>query len=89
MTVPLKPLGDRVIAVREEAQTKTASGILLPDVAQEKSALAKVLAVGPKVTSLKASDTILYKDYAVTEVSVAGSDYLVIREEDILATVGK
>lgn len=89
MAIPIKPLGDRVVAVREEVQTKTASGLYIPTDAQVKATAAKVVAVGPKVTSLKDGDSILYKDYAVTEVKVRGEEYMIIREEDILATVTK
>lgn len=86
MASPIKPLGDRVVAVREEVQTKTASGLYLPDNAQEKPVIAKVVAVGPSA-NLKVGDKILYKDYATTEVKVEGVEYLIIREEDILATL--
>lgn len=86
MKSPINPLGDRLVAVREEVQTKTASGIYLPDNSQEKPVVAKVVAVGPK-TTLKVNDKILYKEYATTEVKVDGTDYLIVREEDVLATV--
>lgn len=86
MTSPIKPLGDRIVAVREEVQKKTASGIYLPDNSQEKPVIAKIVAVGPK-SSLKVDDKILYKDYATTEVKVGGIKYLIVREEDILGTV--
>lgn len=86
MKSPINPLGDRIVAVREEVQTKTASGIYLPDNSQEKSLVAKVVAVGPEAT-LKIDDKILYKEYATTEVKVDGTDYLIVRQEDVLATV--
>lgn len=86
MTSPIKPLGDRIVAVREEVQKKTASGIYLPDNSQEKPVIARIVAVGPK-SSLKVDDKILYKDYATTEVKVGGIKYLIVREEDILGTV--
>ena len=87
MTSPIKPLADRVVAVREEAQTKTASGIFLPDNAKEKPVVAKVVAVGPKVTDLKVGDKIVYKEYSTTELKVDGVEYLIVKEEDVLATV--
>ena len=86
MTSPIKPLADRVVAVREEAQTKTASGIFLPDNAKEKPVVAKVVAVGPKVTDLKVGDKIVYKEYSTTELKVDGVEYLIVKEEDVLAT---
>lgn len=86
MTSPIKPLGDRIVAVREEVQTKTASGIYLPDNSQEKPVVAKVVSVGPKA-SLKVGDRIIYKDYATTEVKFDSIDYLIVREEDVLATL--
>lgn len=87
MSTPINPLADRVVAVREEAQAKTASGLYLPDNAREKSAAAMVKAVGPDVKTVKEGDKILYKEYSVTEVKVNGTEYLVVKEEDILATV--
>ena len=87
MTSPIKPLGDRVVAVREEAQTKTASGLYLPDNAKEKPVLAKIVAVGKDVKSVKNGDRILYKEYSTTEIKLDGTEYLIVKEEDILATV--
>ena len=86
MTSPIKPLGDRIVAVLESAQSKTASGLLLPDNAKEKSVVAKIVAVGPKAT-LKVNDRILYKEYSTTEVKIDGTDYIIVREEDVLATL--
>lgn len=87
MSSPIKPLADRVVAVREEAKTKTASGIYLPDTAKEKPAYAVVEATGPDVKSIKKGDKIIYKEYTVTELKVDGTEYLIVREEDVLATV--
>lgn len=87
MSTPIKPLADRVVAVREEAQTKTASGIYLPDTSKEKPVLATVSAVGPDVKTLKKGDRIVYKEYAVTELKVNGLEYLLVKEEDVLATL--
>lgn len=87
MSTPIKPLADRVVAVREEAQTKTASGLYLPDNAKEKPVLAKVEAIGPDVKGIKKGDKILYKEYSTTEIKIDGTEYLIVKEEDILATV--
>lgn len=87
MSTPIKPLADRVVAVREVAQEKTASGLYLPDNAKEKPVVAKVAAVGPDVKSVKTGDKILYKEYSTTEIKVDGTEYLIVKEEDILATI--
>lgn len=87
MSSPIKPLGDRVVAVREKAPEKTASGLYLPDNAQEKPVMAEVVATGPDVGHVKAGDKILYKEYSTTEIVINGEEYLVVKEEDILGTV--
>lgn len=87
MSAPLQPLGDYVVAVGEEAQTKTASGLYLPDKAQEKPKTAKVVAVGPNAKQIKSGDRIVYKSYSTTEVKIGKDEYILVREEDILATV--
>ncbi len=87
MTVPIKPLADRVVAVREVAATKTASGIYLPDNAKEKPVLAVVKAIGPDVNAIAVGDKIIYKEYSTTELKIDGMEYLIVKEEDVLATV--
>lgn len=87
MTTPIKPLADRVVAVREEAQTKTASGLFLPDNAKEKPVVAVVQATGPDVKGIKKGDRILYKEYSTTEIKINDTEYLIVKEEDILATL--
>ena len=87
MSTPIKPLADRVVAVREEAKTQTASGIYLPDNAKEKPVLAVVKAVGADVKHVKVGDKIIYKEYSTTELKIDSTEYLVVKEEDILATV--
>jgi chaperonin GroES len=87
MSVSVKPLGDYVVAEPEEAPTKTASGLYLPEKAAEKPKVAKVVATGPAVRQVKAGDRILYKSYSQTEVKVDGKEYLLVKEEDILATL--
>lgn len=89
MGVSIKPLADRVVATREEAQTKTASGLFLPDNAKEKSVVAKVVAVGKDVKEIKVGDAIVYREYAPTELKQGGVEYLIIKEEDVLAVVAK
>ena len=84
---PIKPLADRVVATREEAATKTASGLYLPTGAKEKPAYAVVEAVGPDVKSVKKGDKIVYKEYTTTELKVNNTEYLIIKEEDVLATL--
>lgn len=87
MGVNIQPLADNVVAVGEEASAKTASGLYLPENAQEKPKTAKVVAVGKAVKSVKAGDRIIYKSYSTTEVKMGADEYLIIKEEDILATV--
>lgn len=87
MSTPLKPLGDRVIAVAEQAKNKTASGLFLPENAKEKSKVAKVVAIGSTVKSVKTNDKIIYKEYSTTEVKIEGVTYIIVKEEDILATL--
>jgi len=92
----LKPLGDRIVVRQLEAQEKTKSGLVLPDTAKEKPQEAKVIAVGTgrllddgsiKPLEIKNGDRVLYGKYAGTEVSLSGEDYLILREEDVLAIV--
>lgn len=86
MSTPIKPLGDRVVATREKAAERTASGLYIPESAQEKTAVFKVEAVGKDVKSVKVGDKILYNGYT-SEFKYGGNDYLIIKEEDILATL--
>jgi chaperonin GroES len=87
MSVPVQPLADYVVAVAEEAESKTASGLYLPDNAKEKPKTAKVEAVGKEVKQLKTGDRIIYKSYSTTEVKVDGTEYILVKEEDVLVTV--
>ncbi|HBU77525.1 MAG TPA: co-chaperone GroES [Muricauda sp.] len=89
--INIKPLADRVLIEPLQAETKTASGIIIPDNAKEKPQKGTVVAVGPgtkdeKVT-VKVGDTVLYGKYAGTELKFDGTDYLMMRESDILAIV--
>jgi len=84
----ISPLAEWVVAVREEAQTKTASGLYLPDNAKEQPKVAVVQAIGKDVKSVKKGDKILFKEYSTTEVKLDQTEYILVKEEDILATVG-
>ena len=87
MSVPIQPLGDYVVAQAEKAETKTASGLYIPGASQEKPKVAKVVAVAKDVKSVKVGDRIIYKSYSNTDVRVNNEDYLLVKEEDVLATV--
>ncbi|MDR0956064.1 MAG: co-chaperone GroES [Candidatus Nomurabacteria bacterium] len=87
MAVPIKPLGARVVAVREEAAAKTKGGLYLPDGAKEKPNVAKVVAIGDAVKTVKTGDRIVYKEYSTTDLKIDGTEYMIIKEEDVLATV--
>jgi len=92
----LRPLGGRVIVKRVEIETKTASGIVIPDAAAEKPDQGEVLAVGPgktndkgetKALTVKVGDRVLFGKYAGQTVKVSGDELLVMREEDIMGVV--
>lgn len=87
MAVKLSPLADWVVAEQEEAVTKTASGLYLPDKAAEKPKVAKVLKVGAKVKEIKPGDRIVYKSYSTTELKIDNTEYILVKAEDILAIV--
>lgn len=87
MSTPIKPLADRVVATREVASQKTASGLYLPSGAKEKPVMAIVQAVGPDVKTLKKGDKIVYKEYSTLELKVDNVEYLIVKEEDVLATL--
>ncbi len=96
MAIKLKPLQDRVIVKQSEAETKTASGIVLPDSAKEKPTQGKVISVGPgkldkngKLMSigLKTGDTIYYGKYSGTDVEVEGEKFVILRESDVLGVL--
>lgn len=88
MAVNIQPMADYVVAQTEEAPAKTASGLYLPENAQEKPKTAKVIAVGKDVEGIKVGDRILYKNsYEATEVKVDNDEYLIIYKKNIVATV--
>lgn len=91
------PLGDRVFVKVSPSEEKTAGGIVLPDTAQEKPQIGEVAAVGPGKRSddgsrasmdVKVGDKVLYSKYAGTDIKLAGEEYVLLAEKDILATVG-
>jgi chaperonin GroES len=89
----VKPLADRVLVKAEKAETKTASGIIIPEAAQEKTQTANVIAVGPgtadeKIT-VKVGDLIMHDKYAGTALKIDGEDYLILKNQDIIATIEK
>lgn len=87
----IKPLADRVLVQPLEAETTTASGIIIPDTAKEKPQKGTVVAVGPgtkdEKLTVKVGDTVLYGKYSGTELKLEGKEYLMMRESDILAIV--
>jgi chaperonin GroES len=91
MALKIKPLADRVLVEPMAAETKTASGIIIPDNAKEKPQKGKVVAVGSgtkeEKMTVSVGDTVLYGKYAGTELKFEGQDYLIMRESDILAIV--
>lgn len=91
MSANIKPLADRVLVQPDEAETKTASGIIIPDTAKEKPQRGTVVAVGSgkkdEPMTVKVGDKVLYGKYSGTEISVDGSDYLIMKESDIYAIV--
>ena len=92
----IQPLGDRVLVKALESEEKTKGGIVLPDTAKEKPQQGKIVAVGSgktledgtkKALEVKVGDKVLYGKYSGTEVRVEDEEYLILREEDILAIV--
>lgn len=85
----IRPLADRVLVEPKEAETKTASGIYIPDTAKEKPQQGAVIAAGPgkkdEPMEVKVGDNVLYGKYAGTEVTVDGKTYLIVKQSDILA----
>lgn len=91
MALNIKPLADRVVIEPLAAETQTASGLFIPDSAQEKQQKGKVVAVGAGKKdhdmTVKKGDTVLYGKYAGTELTMDGKEYMIMREDDILAIV--
>jgi chaperonin GroES len=93
----LKPLADRVVLKKLDAEDKTSGGIFLPDTAKEKPQQGEILAVGPGRTDdkgtrtameVKVGDKVLFAKYSGTEVKIEGVDYLIMSERDLLAVIG-
>ena len=82
----IKPLNNKVVAAREEPLKKTKSGILLGE-AKETPAYAVVEAVGPDVKNIKKGDKIIFKEFSTTNIKVDDKDYIIVADEDILATM--
>lgn len=92
----LRPLHDRVIVARKDAETMTASGIIIPDSAKEKPQEGKVIAVGNGIKKedgsivpldVKVNDRVLFGKYAGTDITMDGEEYLMMKEDDILAVI--
>ena len=92
MSVNFKPLADRVLVEPTAAETKTASGIIIPDTAKEKPQEGTVVAVGPgkidEPTTVKVGDKALYGKYSGSELKLDGKDYLIVKESDVLGIIG-
>ncbi|MCJ7729583.1 MAG: co-chaperone GroES [Sedimentisphaerales bacterium] len=94
----IRPLADKVLVQRLEAENKTAGGIVLPDTAKEKPQRGKVVSVGDgkvledgtvRKLQVKKGDTVLFTSYAGTEIKMDGKEYLILSESDIMAVVEK
>lgn len=92
MSVNFKPLADRVLVEPVQAETKTASGIIIPDTAKEKPQEGTVVAVGngkpDEPMTVKVGDRVLYGKYSGSELKLDGKDYLIVRESDLLGILG-
>lgn len=91
MSFGIKPLGNRVVNKRVEAEEKTASGIVLPGQAKEKPQMAEIVAVGPgteeEKMEVKVGDTVIFSQYAGTEIKYQGEEYTILTQRDVLAIV--
>ncbi len=91
MSINVKPIADRVLVEPAQAETTTASGIIIPETAKEKPQRGIVVAVGngkkDEPMTVKAGDSVLYGKYSGTEITLEGKDYLIMRESDILAII--
>jgi chaperonin GroES len=95
----IKPLGDRLIVRRLDAEEKTKSGIIIPESAKEKPQQAEVLAVGPGrwnedgdariAMEIKVGDIVMFKKWGADEVKIEGEEFLVLKEEDLIAVLTK
>ena len=89
----IKPLADRVLVKPAKAEAKTASGIIIPEAAQEKTQTATVVEIGPGTekdpVTVKVGETIMYDKYAVTQIKMDGEEYLIVKNSDIIAVIEK
>ena len=94
----IRPLADKVLVERLEAQSKTAGGIVLPDTAKEKPQRGKIISVGEgkvlddgtrREVQVKKGDTVLFTSYAGTEIKIDGKEFLIMDESDIMAVIEK
>jgi chaperonin GroES len=95
----IKPLGDRLVVRRLDAEEKTKSGIIIPESAKEKPQQAEVLAVGPGrwnedgdariAMEIKVGDIVMFKKWGADEVKIEGEEFLVLKEEDLIAVLSK
>jgi len=94
----IRPLADKVLVQRLEAETKTAGGIVLPDAAKEKPQRGKIISVGEgkllddgtrQKVQVKKGETVLFTSYAGTEIKIDGKEYLIMDESDIMAVIEK
>ncbi len=92
----IKPLGDRILVRRLEAEEKTKGGIIIPDTAKEKPREGKIVSVGDgrvdedgkrRPLNVKAGDRVLFNSYAGTDVKIEGDEYLIMKEEDVLGII--
>ena len=83
------PLADRVLVKTEKTESKTASGIIIPDTAQEKTQIAVVIAVGDdkEIIKVKDGDRIMYDKYSGTNIKIEGEDHLILKADDIIAII--
>jgi len=88
MALNIRPLGERVVVKPLEAETKTASGIYIPDSAKEKPITAEVVAVSSSIEKdLKVGEKVLYSKYAGTKVEIEGIEYLILEIKEVLAVI--
>ncbi|NLM00323.1 MAG: co-chaperone GroES [Treponema sp.] len=89
MTV--KPLADRVLVKTEKSEAKTASGIIIPETAQEATQIAKVVAIGDDTEKIKVKvgEKVLYDKYAGTKIKIDGDDMLILKAQDLVAVIEK
>lgn len=89
----LKPLADRILVKNDKAETKTSSGIIIPEAAQEKTQTAVVVEVGPGTEkdpiTVKPGDRIMFDKYAGTPIKLDGEDHLILRISDVVAIIEK